>query len=185
MGATFQRWKTKHDMKADVEVIVGTLSHSATVLFNKPFLWWHIVGPQQSCSFLQYGPRASGATCGSLIHHPSSANTSCQKKKSMTHFLQIFTFLPLPPALNHLLIEFPSCAETSKLFVRRVRYSNHLRGSSQRPSRPLMFIMSVSLSSALQRCAVCFYKGVRIWMGAWVLVWCSGEEGSRTKYAFH
>lgn len=44
-----------------------------------------------------------------------------------------------------------------------------------------MFIMSVSLSSALQRCTVCFYKGVRIWMGAWVLVWCrgGGEEGRR------
>lgn len=170
-------------MKADVEVIVGKLSHSAMVLFNKPFLWWHIVGPQQSCSFLQYGPGLQGQHVGvwSTAHHQQ--NTSWQKM--MTHFLQIFTFLPLPPALNHLVIEFTSCAETSKLFVHRVRYSNHLKGSSQRPSRPLMFIMSVSLSSALQRCAVCFYKGVRIWMGAWVLVWCRGEEGSRTKYAFH
>lgn len=92
-GATFQRWKTEHDTKADVEVIVGILSHSAIVLFNKTFLRWHIVGPQQSCGLLQDGPQASGATCGSLIHHPSTANTSWQKM--MTHFLQIFTFLPL------------------------------------------------------------------------------------------
>ncbi len=84
-------------------------------------------------------------------------------------------YIPPPlPALNRLVIEFPPRADTSKLFVHWVRYSNHLKGSSQRPSRPLMFIMSASLSSAPQRCTVCFYKGVRIWMAAWVLVWCRG-----------
>ncbi len=84
-------------------------------------------------------------------------------------------YIPTRPlALNHLVIELPSCLESSKLFVHWVRYSNHLKGSSQRPSSPLMFIMSISLSSALQHCTVCFYKGVRIWMGAWVPVWCRG-----------
>lgn len=94
-------------------------------------------------------------------------------------------YIPPPlPALNRLVIEFPSCAETSKLFVHWVRYSNHLKGSSQRPSRPLMFIMSASLCSALQRCTVCFYKGVRIWMGAWVLVWCWGGGGPEPNMVF-
>lgn len=47
--------------------------------------------------------------------------------------------------------------------------STPLKRSCPCPLRPLMFIMSTSLHSVLQRQTVCFYKGVRIWVGAWVL----------------
>lgn len=69
-------------MQIDVEVIVGILSHSVIVLLNELFLWWHTTEPQLPSAW----PRGPGATCGSLIPHPSTASTSLQKM--MTHFLQ-------------------------------------------------------------------------------------------------
>lgn len=65
---------------------------NSVVQLNIPLVahWRPTTGAAASFST---APEAAGATCGSLIHHPSAANTSWQKM--MTHFLQIFTFLPL------------------------------------------------------------------------------------------
>lgn len=89
-GTTLQRWKTEHDMKIDVRIIVGILS--TRVLFNKTSFGWHISGPQQSCSFLRYGPGLQGQHVG--VWSATTADTSWQKL--MTHFLQIFN-IPPPP----------------------------------------------------------------------------------------